>query len=70
MGVLRGDVHAGSDGNKDAIIAAFSLQPKIIQIANMITRSPDDVMKPNYPEVAKIKGNFIIVEPYSPNKFI
>ena len=70
LGVLRGDVHAGSDGNKDAIIAAFSLQPKIIQIANMITRSPDDVMKPNYPEVAKIKGNFIIVEPYSPNKFI
>ena len=70
LGILRGDVHAGSNGNKEAIIAAFSLQPKIIQIANMITRSPDDVMKPNYPEVAKIKGNFIIVEPYSPNKFI
>lgn len=70
FGTLKGDVHAGVNGNDKAIIAAFKLQPKIIQIANIMTRAPENDEKPDYPEVAKIKGNTIIVEPYSPNKFI
>lgn len=70
LGVLKGYVHAGSTGNINAIIAAFKLQPQIIQIANVITRAPEDEVKPQYPEVARIKGESIIVEPYLPNKFI
>jgi septum site-determining protein MinC len=35
-----------------------------------MTRAPENDEKPDYPEVAKIKGNTIIVEPYSPNKFV
>lgn len=70
FGYLKGDVHAGVTGNDKAIIAAFKLQPKILQIANTMTKAPEDDEKPDYPEVAKIKGNTIIVEPYSPDKFI
>ncbi|AAK79220.1 septum site-determining protein MinC [Clostridium acetobutylicum] len=69
FGILRGDVHAGSTGNDKAIIAALRLQPKILQIANRISRAPEDDDKPDYPEVARLKGDAIIVEPYSPNKF-
>lgn len=70
LGCLKGDVHAGVNGNDKAIIAAFKLQPKILQIANTVTKAPENDERPDYPEVAKIKGNTIIVEPYSPNKFI
>ena len=69
LGKLRGRVHAGANGNKKAVIAAFSLQPEVLQISGILTISPDGE-KPQYPEVAKIKDNEIIVEPCLPNKFI
>lgn len=70
LGTLKGHVHAGFGGNDKAIIAAFSLQPEILQIASIMTRSPEDGLKPQYPEVAKVKDDTIIVEPYLFNKFI
>jgi septum site-determining protein MinC len=70
LGTLKGHVHAGFGGNDKAIIAAFSLQPEILQIASIMTRSPEDGLKPQYPEVAKVKDSTIIVEPYLFNKFI
>lgn len=70
FGTLRGVVHAGSNGNEKAIIAAFRLEPQILQIGGVVTRSPEDEVKPKYPEVAKIKNGNIIVEPYLPNKYI
>lgn len=70
LGSLRGRVKAGSSGNDKAIIAAFNMQPEILQIANIITRAPEDEAKPQYPEVAKVKDGVIIVEPYLPNKYI
>ncbi|MCB2292520.1 septum site-determining protein MinC [Clostridium algoriphilum] len=70
VGTLRGVVHAGTNGNEKAIIAAFKLEPQILQIGNIITRSPEDEVKPQYPEVAKIKNGNIIVEPYLANKYI
>lgn len=70
LGALRGYAHAGYGGNPKAIVAAFYLQPEILQIADIMTRSPEDNVKPPYPEVAKVKGDTIIVEPYLPNKFI
>lgn len=69
LGNLRGRVHAGANGNNKAIIAAFCLQPEVLQITDKLTISPDDE-KPKYPEVARIKDDEIIVEPYLPNKFI
>jgi septum site-determining protein MinC len=70
FGALRGYAHAGFSGNPKAIVAAFFLEPEILQIANVVTRAPEDNVKPLYPEVARVKGNTIIVEPYLPNKFI
>lgn len=70
LGFIKGKVSAGTNGNTKAVIAAFLLQPEILKIANVIAMSPDDMEKPSYPELAKIKDGSIIVEPYLPNKYI
>jgi len=70
LGVIKGKVSAGTNGNTKAVIAAFLLQPEMLKIADIIAMSPDDVEKPTYPELAKIKNGSIIVEPYLPNKYI
>ncbi|WP_368259779.1 septum site-determining protein MinC, partial [Clostridium paraputrificum] len=64
LGSIKGNVYAGVGGNRKAIIAAFALQPEILKIGDIITISPDDFEKPKYPEVAKVKDDAIIVEPY------
>lgn len=69
LGSVKGQVFAGSNGNKKAIIAAFSLQPEVLSIAGILTISPEDAEKPRYPELAKLKDDAIIVEPYLPNKY-
>ena len=70
LGTIKGQVHAGVGGNKKAVISAFNLQPEILQIADIVTIAPDDGVKPSYPELAKIKGDIIVVEPYLPKKYI
>jgi septum site-determining protein MinC len=70
LGFIKGKVSAGTNGNTKAVIAAFVLQPEILKIANVIAMSPDDVEKPSYPELARIKDGSIIVEPYLLNKYI
>ena len=70
LGVIKGKVSAGSNGNTKAVIAAFLLQPELLKIANVFAMSPDDVEKPTYPELARIKDGAIIVEPYLPKKYI
>ena len=70
LGRIKGKVSAGTNGNAKAVIAAFLLQPEMLKIASVIAMSPDDIEKPRYPELAKIKNGSIIVEPYLPNKYI
>lgn len=67
LGRIRGKVSAGTNGNIKAVIAAFLLQPELLKIANVIAMSPDDIEKPSYPELARIRDGLIIVEPYLPN---
>lgn len=69
LGCIKGQVHAGITGNQDAIIAALLLEPELLQIADIMTISPDEE-KPKYPEIAKIEEDFIVVEPYVPNKYL
>ncbi len=65
MGCLRGLVHAGSNGNKDAFVVAYDLNPMQLRIENLISIAPDEAFqKPNYPEIAFIKDNCIVIEPY------
>ena len=70
LGSLKGFAYAGFDGNEEAFIAAFALQPEILKISKVVARAPEDAIKPGYPEVARIKEGIIIVEPYLPNKYI
>ncbi|WP_027085331.1 septum site-determining protein MinC [Cohnella panacarvi] len=42
IGALRGMAHAGSAGNEDAIIAASSMTPTQLRIADVISRPPDE----------------------------
>ncbi|EJT6163674.1 septum site-determining protein MinC [Clostridium perfringens] len=69
LGDLKGKVFAGDNGNENAIIAAYSLEPELISISGKITISPDDFEKTGYPEVARLNANNIIVEPYLPDKY-
>lgn len=70
LGSLRGIVHAGANGNKEAVIFALSLYPTQIRIADVITRSPDgkNVKNQCIPEVAYVKDNTIIIDKYSLTK--
>lgn len=70
MGSLKGMAHAGCDGNRKAMVAAFDLQPTQLRIADIIARKPDndDFIVSKWPEIAKIEGNAVFIEPYLPKK--
>jgi septum site-determining protein MinC len=70
MGSLRGMVHAGADGNKDAIVVAFNLQPMQLRIADVITRSPDEKGPRNnfIPELAFVKDEAVYIERFLPQR--
>jgi septum site-determining protein MinC len=63
LGALKGMVHAGADGNRDAIVIALNLQPMQLRIADVITRSPDgdDGSTAINPEVASVKDDRVII---------
>ncbi len=65
MGTVRGIVHAGCTGNREAYIAAVSMMPTQIRIAGIITRPPDnDVHNTTLPERAYIRDNEIYIDEY------
>lgn len=65
MGAVKGTVHAGAKGNRDAIVTALNLSPTQLRIADVITRSPDDdEIHGNVPEIAYIKDNRIFIEEF------
>ncbi|TYQ16090.1 UNVERIFIED_CONTAM: septum site-determining protein MinC [Acetivibrio alkalicellulosi] len=70
MGSLRGIVHAGADGNKEAIVVALNLHPTQLRIADVITRSPDqkEIGNQFIPELAYIKDNVVYIDRYLPTK--
>ncbi|NLZ54054.1 MAG: septum site-determining protein MinC [Thermoanaerobacteraceae bacterium] len=66
MGAIRGMAHAGAEGDTSAIVAAFRLKPTQLRIADVISRSPEDKDEsPSFPEVARLKDNIIVIEPYN-----
>lgn len=67
LGALRGVAHAGAEGNTEAVVIAFRLEPTQLRIAGHISRAPDgEYIRPLGPEVARIKDGSIQVETYSP----
>ncbi|ANX00407.1 septum site-determining protein MinC [Thermoclostridium stercorarium subsp. leptospartum DSM 9219] len=64
FGALRGMVHAGADGNRDAFVAALRLAPTQLRIGDIITRCPDtDEDGEIQPEIAVVREGRIYVEP-------
>lgn len=61
-GKLRGMVHAGAEGDTDAIVCALEMTPNQIRIAGFITTSPIDNRHNHRPEVACVRDNQIVVE--------
>lgn len=70
MGALRGKVHAGADGNKDAVVVALHLAPTQLCIADVITRSPEEEYDRGQmiPELAFIKENMVYIERFLPQR--
>ena len=69
LGSLKGVAHAGADGNQEAIVAAYDLQPTQLRIGNIIGRRPDeDIVASTFPEVASIYNGEVFIEPYLPRK--
>jgi septum site-determining protein MinC len=60
-GRLRGTVHAGAEGDEDAVVCALDLSPMQLRIASKVATTPNDEEKPQ-PEIASIKDNQIIAE--------
>lgn len=61
-GRLRGTVHAGMDGNEDAVVCALDMSPTQLRIASYIVTSPKEKRRNPKPEIARVKDQKIIVE--------
>ncbi len=61
-GKLRGTVHAGAEGDMNAVICALDMSPNQLRIADLIATSPQDKKRTIRPEVASVRADQIIVE--------
>jgi len=61
-GKLRGTVHAGAEGDMDAVICALDMSPNQLRIADLIATSPKDKKHTIRPEMASVRNDQIIVE--------
>lgn len=66
-GRLRGMVHAGAEGDENAVVCALDLSPTQLRIAGKIAVSPQRRGKPQ-PEMARILHEQVIAEAWDPKK--
>jgi septum site-determining protein MinC len=66
-GRLRGMVHAGADGDEEAIVCALDLSPTQLRIAGQIAVTPQRRGKAQ-PEVARIKAGRVVAELWNPKE--
>jgi len=64
-GRLRGVVHAGAQGDKEAVVCALDLSPTQLRIAAEIATTPERRSQP-YPEMARLKEGHLVAEPWEP----
>ncbi|RMF80626.1 MAG: septum site-determining protein MinC [Chloroflexi bacterium] len=60
-GRLRGNVHAGADGDENAVVCALDMMPTQLRIAGYIVTSPAEASNDPQPEVALIRDGQIVV---------
>ncbi len=61
-GRLRGVVHAGAAGDRQAIVCALELAPAQLRIADVVARAPEEHPSPARPELARVEDAGIVVE--------
>lgn len=61
-GRLRGTVHAGADGDENAVVCALDMSPNQLRIAGYMVTSPTEKRRDIRPEVAYVRDNQIVVE--------
>ncbi len=64
-GRLRGVVHAGAEGDRDAVVCALDLSPTQLRIAEHAATSPPR-KGPPHPEVALLRGEELVAERWEP----
>jgi len=62
-GKLRGVVHAGAEGDENAVVCALEMIPTQLRISGMVSVSARRQGKP-LPEIARIESGQVIVEPW------
>jgi septum site-determining protein MinC len=65
-GRLRGVVHAGAQGDAEAVVCALELTPTQLRIAGEIAVSPTQEGK-KQPEIARLKEGRLVAEPWQAN---
>jgi len=63
-GRLRGVVHAGAQGNRQAVVCALDLSPTQLRVAEEIAVAPERSSKPQ-PEIVRIKDGQLQAEPWT-----
>lgn len=66
-GRLRGMVHAGAEGNEQAVVCALDLSPTQLRIAGKIATTPQRKGKPQ-PEKAFLQDGQVVAEQWKPPK--
>lgn len=66
-GRLRGVVHAGAEGDENAIVCALDLSPTQLRIAGHIALTPQRRGKPQ-PEIARLLENRVVAEVWNPKE--
>jgi septum site-determining protein MinC len=66
-GRLRGMVHAGAEGNEEAVVCAMDLTPTQLRIAGHISTTPKRRGKVQ-PELARIIDGQVVAMPWQPKK--
>lgn len=66
-GRLRGTVHAGAQGNQEAVICALDLSPTQLRIADQINLAPPQRRRPK-PELARLIDGKVYAEPWKIKK--
>ena len=67
-GKLFGIAFAGKNGNKKASIASLYLNPLQLRICEIVAIGPKEKPQDQYPEIATLEDNKIIIKPYLLNK--
>ncbi len=64
-GRVRGVIHAGAQGNQQAVVCALDLSPTQLRIAGEIAVAPERRSKPQ-PEIVRLKDGRLQAEPWTP----